>query len=172
MARNILYYREPGKKFYVGCPLSLAVCPELIREVFPTAKVIVCVRDPTQTVPSLINLFSAAINMSFTEIKPRVTNYYDVVSRTIYSRLSEWDSYDPQTTYWMDFNDWKEDSVAEVERIWRWLGLDFAEGASQVAKRKSESHKNPPECFDVVPRKRINDELGELFQRCLQKCAK
>jgi hypothetical protein len=154
LARNILFYRDPVKTFYVGCPLSLAVCPDLVREVFPTAKIIVCVRDPTQTVPSLINLLSTALTMPFSDVKPRATNYFDVVSRGIYTRLSEWES-DPKTTYWMDFNDWKADSVAEVERIWKWLGVDYAEGASEVAKRKSESHKNPPECFEVVPKQKI-----------------
>ena len=100
--------------------------------------------------------------MPFSVIKPRATNYFDVVSRRIYTRLSEWES-DPKTTYWMDFNKWKADSVAEVERIWKWLGVDFAEGVSEVAKRKSESHKNPPECFEVVPKQKIQDELGEIY---------
>lgn len=43
---------------YVGKPLLFATCHDLLMKRFPTAQVIVCMREPAATIPSFIDLVS------------------------------------------------------------------------------------------------------------------
>lgn len=78
-----------------------------------------------------------------------MTMYYKVATRAYYENLAN-DRGD-ENTFLLDFDDWRGDGPASLERIWRWLGWEVEPGASQIALQKHEGHKNPPEAFEVVP---------------------
>lgn len=44
--------------------------------------------------------------------------------------------------YWMDFENWKKDGRAELERMWKWLGWSFKPTDSEIALVRHEKHKN------------------------------
>jgi len=67
IARTI-YYRAGENlkdKVYVGSPLSFMLMPpDVLKRHFPYVKVVVCVRDPAEVMPSFVALISQMLNLS------------------------------------------------------------------------------------------------------------
>ena len=109
IVRNIVF-RGDYDKIYVGGPIIFAACPDFVRKEMPYAKLIINVRDPKQSFPSLVdmalNLLNDQLNDTF---KLRLRNYYEVMTVMLYRNLSKFEGDDQ--TYWLDFDNWKTDSV-------------------------------------------------------------
>lgn len=101
MARS-LYYEGTQDQKYVGQPLGLSVAPHLLRKHFPKAMIVVCVRDPRQSIPSYIdlvnNMSKAQFDQSFS--KRMNENNYLHYCVPIYRGLAQWQD---ENTVWIDF---------------------------------------------------------------------
>ena len=102
--RNIFYKGGPNTKkgVYVGCPLSFATDLTTVRKFFPHVKLIVCIRDPRESFPSLTALFAALSNKSCMEIRPEMAMYYKIATRAYYEGPSKYEGDD--NTYFHDFD--------------------------------------------------------------------
>ena len=128
--------------------------PAMFRRYFPQAKLIVCVRDPVEAVPSYANMINSILQSDFdTASCKRFESFYAHFTRPIYKTFDQWEG--DKDTIWVGFNDWKNNGVKVTEKIWQILGWKAPPEASQAALKKSESHKNDPRCFKVIPRDRI-----------------
>ena len=66
LARVIISQNAYDKR-YVGCHLGFPNDPEMFRKHFPNAKLIVCVRDPVEAVPSYANMVNSMLQCDFDE---------------------------------------------------------------------------------------------------------
>lgn len=145
-----LYYQGDTTSAYVGCPLSFMVDPVLFRKHFPYAKVVVCCRDPVQSVPSLFDLTATIIQDK--KLDGTYTEHYKMLYKmhtlTMYKNMASWPG--DADTIWLDFENWKNDGVKQLEMIWSELKWQAPPEASRAALKKSEGHKNRPECFKIL----------------------
>jgi hypothetical protein len=137
LARIVFYQNKRGKP-YVGCPLGFATNPAMLRQHFPHAKIIVCVRDPCQSVPSYFDLLHNMQGKPGSKFPEHMRTQYQLYSVKLYKALAEWKG--DKNTIWVDFEDWKDNGVKELERIWGHLGWKAPAKASQAALKKSERH--------------------------------
>lgn len=153
LARVIISHNAYDKK-YVGCHLGFPSDPALFRKYFPNAKLIVCTRDPVEAVPSYANMCNTLLHSDFDDaLCKRYEQYYEHFTKPIYNTFDKWDG--DKDTIWVSFDDWKKNGVKVAEKIWQILDWKAPPGASQVALKKGETHKNNPKCFDVIPKERI-----------------
>jgi len=146
--------------------------PELFRKHFPNAKVVFCVRDPCGSVPSFVDLCAAVAKEEVPYTKQfgmRMHTLFRVSTCRLFKRIAEYKGDDE--TIWLDFEDWKNSGVKQLEHFWNELGWKFPAEASQAALHRSESHKNRPESFEVVKKDFIKSELDETFLKCVKRCA-
>ena len=85
---------------------------------------------------------------------------YRTYSCKLYKALADFE--DKETIY-LDFNKWKNDGIKELEKIWGILGWKYPIEASQAALIKSESHKNRPTSFEILPADEIRADLHEAY---------
>ena len=159
LARIIISQNAYDKR-YVGCHLGFPNDPAMFRRYFPQAKLIVCVRDPVEAVPSYANMANSILSGDFDEdLCKRYESYYEHFTKPIYKTFDRWEG--DQDTIWVGFEDWKHNGVKVAEKIWQTLDWKAPPEASQIALKKSESHKNDPRCFKVIPKDRIFADLNE-----------
>lgn len=115
-----LYYQGDLTKAYVGCPLNFAKEPELLRKHFPLAKLIFCVRDPVQAMPSFIDLIGTISKAKFDEpFQYRMNLLFKTYTCPLYKRMAKFEGDDE--TVWLDFENWKNDGAQELEKLWKEL---------------------------------------------------
>jgi len=160
-----LYYQGNTNKAYVGCPLSFMVDPVLFRKHFPLAKVVVCCRDPVQSVPSLFDLTATIIQDK--KLDGTYTEHYKMLYKLhtlhMYKNMASWPG--DEETIWLDFENWKNEGVKQLEMIWSELKWDTPVEAAQAALNKSEGHKNRPECFQIISPDQIRTDLGSTYKQ-------
>jgi hypothetical protein len=117
---RILYYKGLEGKTYIGCPLGFSRDPALLRKHFPYAQFVVCVRNPTEAVPSYIDLIQNSTREPFDEkFAQRMKILNKVYSEPIYRELSIWEG-DVDTIY-IDFELWKKKSPVILKHLWKTL---------------------------------------------------
>lgn len=175
IVRN-LYFRGKTATRYVGCPLNFAIDPEQFRAYFPNAKVVFCVRDPCNAVPSFVDL-CATVSKDVVQpngkyldsFNARMHGLFKANAYNVYKNMARFEGDDE--CIWLDFENWKTQGVKELEFMWNELGWKTEPQASQAALHRSESHKNRKESFEVVSPEFIKREIGDDFKKCVEKCA-
>ena len=168
IVRNI-YWRGAADKIYVGGPICFAGCADLVRKVMPKAQLVISVRDPKQSFPSLVDM---ALNLLGDELndvfKLRLKNYYEAMTCPLYTALARFEP--DELTYMLDFENWKKDSQAEIEHVWKWLQWKVPSQASKVALKRSEKHQNKPQSYLLVPTERIDSDIGQAYKLIQSRC--
>lgn len=88
--RTIAYQGNFEGKRYMGCIMNWGMYPDLMRKVFPKAKVIFCIRDPTGCVPSLVDLtYNIAKHTSYDkELTFRMENWVELYTKPVYEGMA------------------------------------------------------------------------------------
>jgi hypothetical protein len=170
IARIIRFNGYDSKSVYVGGPISYSMVMEKVRDSFPHAKFVTCVRNPEQAFPSMCDLALSLVKEEITDFYiDRTRIRFDMYSVPIYKSMAAFT--DPKDMcYWLDFENWKKDGKSEIERVWRWLGWSFDPCDSDVALLKPEKHTNRPEVFKLVSPDYMREKIGAEFQICVRKC--
>ncbi|KAL7550893.1 hypothetical protein ACHAWF_014092 [Thalassiosira exigua] len=168
---------DDRETLYVGCPLGLSSCPQLLAKVFPEAKFIVCAREPAKSVRSSIELLK---HVSFPgrdwrdpAFKQFVRTFYRHNTRPIYRNLANFldrhrsPESDDGKVIVVDFGSWCANGPKEIRRIWEWLGLelnrDFTEEDCRAAVKRSSNHKNSPRSLELASALNLEDDT-ELWK--------
>jgi hypothetical protein len=170
VARSLYFQGKTAHK-YVGSPVSFSFDPALLRQHFPLATFVICVRDPCQTFPSLVDLIGSVqgktkYDEAFTRWMTDVV--YEGTTKSMYKALADWPGDDK--TLWVDFEKWKKEGEDVLATVWNKVGWVYPAEATKAALKRSERHSNRPESYTVVPPEVIKRELGETFKTLLAKC--
>eukprot|EP00549_Striatella_unipunctata_P024078 CAMPEP_0118675054 /NCGR_PEP_ID=MMETSP0800-20121206/1233_1 /TAXON_ID=210618 ORGANISM="Striatella unipunctata, Strain CCMP2910" /NCGR_SAMPLE_ID=MMETSP0800 /ASSEMBLY_ACC=CAM_ASM_000638 /LENGTH=140 /DNA_ID=CAMNT_0006570323 /DNA_START=650 /DNA_END=1072 /DNA_ORIENTATION=+ len=135
---------------------------------------VVCVRDPAQTIPSMVDIGGALLNepQPYTSpFKNRLNITYEYFSKRVYISLGKLADYQPKgRVYWLSFEKWKKTPENELKTVWEFLGLDPTNEDLSISSEKKERHVNRKESYTVVDPDKIKRDLGPSYQKMLRAC--
>ena len=173
VVRRQLYLNGPEKIHLAKNPLWAGRVASLV-EAFPDAKFVVNVRDPRETIPSLLKLMSASWKTLGwdEERQQRCLRILADQSWSAYRHPLETLEANPQTKgSVVDYRDLTSDPAAAIEQIYRDLDLPLAEAfrASLASEGKREKKHQTSFSYSLdefgLEGDAIRDELGDLFER-------
>ena len=171
--RRQLYLNGPGKTHLNKNPMYSGRVASLI-EAFPDAKIIVNVRNPHETIPSLLKLMrSGWKQMGWDEARQQkcLKVLADQSWHTYRHPLEELERRSDTRGAVVDYRDLISDPAATIERIYRDLDLPISDGYREIlageGKREQEHktrHTYSLEEFGLEA-DAIQIELSDLFER-------
>jgi hypothetical protein len=171
--RRQLYLNGPEKTHLSKNPLWAGRVASLI-EAFPDAKIVVNVRDPRDTIPSLLKLMrSAWKQLGWEEAQQqRCLGVLVAQSWHTYRHPLEALEENPGTPgAVVDYRDLTSDPAATIERVYQDLGLPISDayreilaGEGKRERKHKTRHTYSLEEFGLEG-DAIRDQLGDLFER-------
>ncbi len=149
---------EHAERWVLKTPQHLGFLPDFCR-VFPDARIIQTHRDPCVTLPSAASMFSALWKLTSNEVDRRAVG--DQVRNRLALDLSRClafrDSQPTDRVFDIWFEDMQRDPIAELERIYHWLGTPFEPRTRrdldawlvQNAREKRPAHRYSLEDFGL-----------------------
>ena len=141
----------------------------LTRKHFPYARLVVTVRDPRESWPSMIDYLTTVTKEDPLSDSWQVKKEHMLVytSRDNYRGMAAWEGDD--LTHWIDFNKWKSQGATQLETIWKAEQWEFTPEQTSAALVRSESHKNKPESYLVQSPEKIDSVLGDFYRTALKR---
>ncbi len=173
VVRRQLYLNGPEKIHLAKNPLWAGRVASLV-EAFPDAKFVVNVRDPRETIPSLLKLVSEAWKTLGwdEERQQRCLRILADQSWSSYRHPLETLEANPETKgSVVDYRALTSDPAAAIEHIYQDLGLPLADAfrASLAGEGKREKKHQTSFSYSLdefgLEGDAIRDELGDLFER-------
>jgi hypothetical protein len=171
--RRQLYLNGPEKTHLSKNPLWAGRVASLI-EAFPDAKIVVNVRDPRDTIPSLLKLMRSAWKQLGWEEVQQQRCLSVLVGQSWHTyrhplEALEENSGTPGAV--VDYRDLTSDPAATIERVYQDLGLPMSDayretlaGEGKRERKHKTRHSYSLEEFGLEG-DAIRDELGDLFER-------
>ena len=171
--RRQLYLNGPDKLHLSKNPI-FAGRVEALLETFPDARIVVPVRNPYETIPSLLKLMRTAWKRLEWE-ESRQQRCLEVLANQsfhTYKYPLEVLAQRPEIPHAVvDYRDLLSDPAATIERVYRELGFELSPGYHQVllgeskrAREHKSGHRYSLEEFGLKA-EAIRSELAELFDR-------
>lgn len=154
-------------RWVLKSPAHLAHVDALLR-VFPGAQLIQTHRDPLETVPSAASMYRSLRELNTDHVDPvevgRVVahRYHWSLSRCMQAR----DRIGSAAFLDVDYRLVQKDPLAQVERIYAWLGMAFdaaAEAAMKTWLDQNSRDKRPPHRYTLAEFGYTEAGLAELF---------
>jgi hypothetical protein len=171
--RRQLYLNGPEKIHLAKNPLWAGRVESLI-EAFPDAKFVVNVRDPRETIPSLLKLVRAGWKQLGWEEARQQRCLQILAEQSWHSYrhpLETLDRHPATSAAVVDYRDLTSDPAATIERIYRDLGLEVSDafrtalaGEGKRERKHKTTHSYSLEEFGLEGAV-IEDELADLFER-------
>jgi hypothetical protein len=154
-ALKLLQWRSPTKPWRLKCPTHLLFLPAL-NETFPDARFVMTHRDPTDVMVSVADVFAEVQRMFSDEIDLPYLGALNVEQWSLGMRRAlEWrDAGNDHRFFDLDFHSVQRDPIAEVRRLYEWLGepvtSDFEAGmrrwwTDNAESREQNVHPEPAE---------------------------
>jgi len=181
---RILYYqgqrdlsgpKSKTNKMYIGCPLGYSSRPENLLKFFPKCKLVVCVRDPAEVMPSIIDLSKALrLNLTKKDFEQRMPIIFNHYVRPLYKSLADaTETFPKKQVYYLSFPRWKEDAKREVKLVWKFLGLDpeiVKDEFLSKSTKKKETHKNKRDSYELFDYEELKREFAPYYDKILKRC--
>jgi len=171
--RRQLYLNGPEKIHLSKNPMYSGRVASLL-EAFPDAKIIVNVRDPNDTIPSLLKLVRAGwkqLGWDAERQKRCLQILADQSWHTYLHPIQYLDAHPEVSGSIVDYRDLLSDPAATIERIYRDLGWTMSDefretlaGEGKRAREHRSRHRYSLEEFGLE-KDAIRHELAELFDR-------
>ena len=171
LVRRQLYLNGPEKTHLAKNPLWAGRVESLVRA-FPDAKFVVNVRDPRDTIPSLLKLVSSGW---------RQLGWEDARQQKCLRILADqsWHTYrhpletlaaHPETRgAVVDYRDLTSDPAAAIERVYHDLGLPMSDAFRDVLAREGKREHKTRHSYSLeefgLEGDVIREQLGDLFER-------
>jgi hypothetical protein len=171
--RRQLYLNGPEKTHLSKNPMYSGRVASLL-EAFPDAKIIVNVRDPNDTIPSLLKLVRAGwkqLGWDAERQKRCLKILADQSWHTYLHPIEYLDAHQEVSGSIVDYRDLLSDPAATIERIYRDLGWTMSDefretlaGEGKRAREHRSRHRYSLEEFGLE-KDAIRRELADLFDR-------
>jgi hypothetical protein len=125
---KLLQWRFPPRPWRLKSPAHMGSIADLV-EVYPDARFVMTHRDITQVIPSLVSLFDATSEMLRTgPLAPDfAANQAAIWEHALRTTLAYRDDGHEDRFFDIDFADLQVDPLAEVGRLYDWLGVELSE---------------------------------------------
>jgi hypothetical protein len=167
-------YLNGGEKIHVSKNPIFAGRVESLLETFPDARIVVPMRDPAETIPSLLKLMKTSWGLYHWD-EARMKRSFDVLAaQSLHTYRHPLDvlARHPETPHAIvDYRELTAAPLATVEKIYGELGFEMTDAfrarldAEQQRARKHETaHRYSLAEFGLAP-DAIQRELGDLYER-------
>ncbi len=143
-------FADGGRRTVLSKNASFSSWMDLLPEVFPDARFLVCMRDPAETVPSMLSTAEMAVRASFAGAGPNrlqsilvdeMTAHYQILSQVRHDLA-------PGRAVVVDRNDLKEHLDLVVRTAAESLSLDFSTDFWNTLSEKSERSRSHSSSHD------------------------
>jgi len=128
--------RDPGGRWVLKAPFHLGYLDSLF-EVFPGARVVQSHRDPLETIPSAASMYCALWALGRDHVDAHLVGR-QVMERFAWALdrcLQTRERYPADRFLDVSYEDVQREPMAQVERIYAWLGLELTDGARTAMLR-------------------------------------
>lgn len=172
-------YCQPSTQLYIGRPLALTAKCSLLRRHFPEAKILVCARNPSEVLPSSVDL---AANLMKTPLDNQkfqafLQHGYQTYSKKVFQNINQLfcESQNSSTNhqiYIVLFERLKQDIRSEISLVLSFVRLnaDLNELLETIKQFEFKQHQNRKESYEIVNLE--EDEILEYQRNISQKIEK
>ncbi len=143
---------QRGERWLLKAPCHLGYI-DILFNIFPDAKVVQTHRDPLETVPSLTSLVYACWQIVCDNPAPKEagSQWHAILARWTQHCLTERDKMPVDRFIDVWFNDTLTDPIAQVKRIYEFVGMQLtAEASTYMADWKEENRRDKRAAHDYT----------------------